>query len=64
LAKTAARLGLCNKGEIGHYYDVHKVSNMRHEMTILAYEMNGAPVSSARRTIYGCAAKMSSGSRW
>jgi sulfoxide reductase catalytic subunit YedY len=24
---------------------VHKISNMRHELTILAYEMNGAPVS-------------------
>jgi len=29
----------------GRYYDVHKLSNMRHELTILAYEMNGAPVS-------------------
>jgi len=32
-------------GEVGRYYDVHKISNMRHELTILAYEMNGAPVS-------------------
>jgi sulfoxide reductase catalytic subunit YedY len=29
----------------GRYYDVHSLSNMRHELTILAYEMNGAPVS-------------------
>ena len=29
----------------GGYYDVHRIENMRHEMTILAYEMNGAPVS-------------------
>jgi len=29
----------------GRYYDVHRLSNMRHELTILAYEMNGAPVS-------------------
>ncbi len=29
----------------GGYYDVHSIENMRHELTILAYEMNGAPVS-------------------
>lgn len=29
----------------GGYYDVHKIHNMRHGLTILAYEMNGAPLS-------------------
>jgi DMSO/TMAO reductase YedYZ molybdopterin-dependent catalytic subunit len=29
----------------GGYYDVHELHNMRHRLTILAYEMNGAPVS-------------------
>ena len=29
----------------GGYYDVHKIHNMRHRLTILAYEMNGAPLS-------------------
>ncbi len=29
----------------GSYYDVHKLHNMEHELTILAYEMNGEPVS-------------------
>jgi DMSO/TMAO reductase YedYZ molybdopterin-dependent catalytic subunit len=29
----------------GGYYDVHKMHNMRHGLTILAYEMNGAPIS-------------------
>ena len=29
----------------GGYYDVHRIQNMRHKLTILAYEMNGAPVS-------------------
>ena len=29
----------------GGYYDVHKIHNMEHELTILAYEMNGKPVS-------------------
>lgn len=33
----------------GRYYDVHKIENMRHALTILAYEMNGAPV----RVIHG-----------
>lgn len=32
-------------GDGGRYYDVHKLSNMRHALTILAYEMNGAAVS-------------------
>lgn len=27
------------------YYDVHRIQNMRHELTILAYEMNAAPIS-------------------
>lgn len=31
-------------GEGGVYYDVHKMDNMRHELSILAYEMNGAPL--------------------
>ncbi|MBG6078174.1 molybdopterin-dependent oxidoreductase [Polaromonas sp. CG_9.11] len=29
----------------GRYYDAHSMANMRHQLTILAYEMNGAPVS-------------------
>jgi DMSO/TMAO reductase YedYZ molybdopterin-dependent catalytic subunit len=29
----------------GRYYDVHKTVNMHHELTILAYEMNAAPLS-------------------
>jgi DMSO/TMAO reductase YedYZ molybdopterin-dependent catalytic subunit/thiosulfate reductase cytochrome b subunit len=29
----------------GGYYDVHKIHNMEHELTILAYEMNGKPLS-------------------
>ena len=30
---------------VGGAYDVHSLSNMRHELTIPAYEMNKAPVS-------------------
>jgi DMSO/TMAO reductase YedYZ molybdopterin-dependent catalytic subunit/thiosulfate reductase cytochrome b subunit len=29
----------------GRYYDVHTISNMQHALSLLAYEMNGAPVS-------------------
>ena len=29
----------------GRYYDVHEIMNMAHHLTILAYEMNGRPVS-------------------
>jgi DMSO/TMAO reductase YedYZ molybdopterin-dependent catalytic subunit len=39
-------------GEGGHggfYYDVHTVENMRHHASILAYEMNGSPLT----TLYG-----------
>jgi thiosulfate reductase cytochrome b subunit len=31
-------------GEGGMYYDAHLLSNMKHELTILAYEMNGEPL--------------------
>ena len=39
-------------GEGGHggtYYDAHKMDNMKHEQTILAYEMNGEPL----KVLYG-----------
>jgi len=29
----------------GRYYDVHTLSNMKHELTLLAYEMNGQPLN-------------------
>jgi methionine sulfoxide reductase catalytic subunit len=44
-ARYAVFYSLADGGEGGRYYDVHKISNMRHAQTILAYEMNGAPVS-------------------
>jgi methionine sulfoxide reductase catalytic subunit len=31
--------------EGGLYYDAHKIEHMRHHLTILAYEMNGAPLN-------------------
>jgi methionine sulfoxide reductase catalytic subunit len=44
-ARYAVFYSLADGSEVGRYYDVHKISNMRHELTILAYEMNGAPLS-------------------
>src|SRR5262249_31018020 len=31
--------------EGGLYYDAHKIEHMRHRLTLLAYEMNGAPLN-------------------
>ena len=44
-ARYAVFYSLADGSDVGRYYDVHKISNMRHDLTILAYEMNGAPVS-------------------
>jgi methionine sulfoxide reductase catalytic subunit len=44
-ARYAVFYSLADGSDTGRYYDVHQISNMRHELTILAYEMNGAPVS-------------------
>jgi len=44
-ARYAVFYSLADGGDGGRYYDVHKMHNMRHELTILAYEMNGQPVS-------------------
>jgi DMSO/TMAO reductase YedYZ molybdopterin-dependent catalytic subunit len=44
-ARYAVFYSLANGGDGGRYYDVHQLRNMKHELTILAYEMNGAPLS-------------------
>ncbi len=44
-ARYAVFYSLADGSDSGRYYDVHRISNMRHELTILAYEKNGAPVS-------------------
>jgi len=44
-ARYAVFYSFADGGDGGRYYDAHKISNMRHQSTILAYEMNGAPVS-------------------
>ena len=44
-ARYAVFYSLADGADGGRYYDVHKIENMRHELTILAYEMNGAPVT-------------------
>ncbi len=44
-ARYAVFYSLADGADGGRYYDVHKIENMRHSLTILAYEMNGAPLS-------------------
>ena len=44
-ARYVAFYSFAGGSEGGRYYDVHRIENMAHHLTILAYEMNGAPVS-------------------
>ncbi len=44
-ARYAVFYSLANGSDGGRYYDVHQLFNMRHRLTILAYEMNGNPLS-------------------
>ena len=44
-ARYAVFYSLADGADGGRYYDAHSIENMRHELTILAYEMNGKPVS-------------------
>ncbi|NEU15164.1 molybdopterin-dependent oxidoreductase, partial [Methylobacterium sp. BTF04] len=44
-ARYAVFYSFADGGEGGRYYDVHTIGNMGHALTMLAYEMNGAPVS-------------------
>jgi DMSO/TMAO reductase YedYZ molybdopterin-dependent catalytic subunit/thiosulfate reductase cytochrome b subunit len=44
-ARYAVFYSLAEGSEGGTYYDVHELSNMRHRLTLLAYEMNGKPLT-------------------
>ena len=44
-ARYAVFYSLADGADGGRYYDVHTIENMHHELTILAFEMNGAPLS-------------------
>lgn len=44
-ARYVVFYSLADGSEGGRYYDVHQLYNMRHRLTILAYEMNDAPLS-------------------
>jgi sulfoxide reductase catalytic subunit YedY len=44
-ARYAVFYSLADGADGGRYYDVHQLFNMRHDLTILAYEMNGAPLN-------------------
>lgn len=39
----------------GRYYDVHGIENMRHALTILAYEMNGGAGQCSARCAFALA---------
>jgi DMSO/TMAO reductase YedYZ molybdopterin-dependent catalytic subunit/thiosulfate reductase cytochrome b subunit len=44
-ARYVVFYSLADGADGGRYYDVHKIENMRHELTILAYEMNGSALN-------------------
>ena len=44
-ARYAVFYSLADGADGGRYYDVHQLFNMRHTLTILAYEMNGTPLN-------------------
>ena len=44
-ARYAVFYSLADGADGGRYYDVHELRNMSHALTILAYEMNGAPLT-------------------
>jgi DMSO/TMAO reductase YedYZ molybdopterin-dependent catalytic subunit len=43
-AKYVVFYSFADGDEGGRYYDVHLIHNMRHELSLLAYEMNGQPL--------------------
>ncbi|MGA7327164.1 MAG: molybdopterin-dependent oxidoreductase [Rhodomicrobium sp.] len=44
-ARYAVFYSFAEGGDGGIYYDVHNMRNMRHQLTILAYEMNGSALT-------------------
>jgi len=44
-ARYAVFYSLADGADGGRYYDVHQLFNMSHNLTILAYEMNGSPLT-------------------
>ncbi|MFB7109052.1 molybdopterin-dependent oxidoreductase [Streptomyces sp. NPDC056291] len=44
-ARFAVFYSFASGAEGGVYYDAHKIEHMQHQLTILAYEMNGEPLN-------------------
>ncbi len=44
-ARFAVFYSFAQGADGGRYYDVHSIENMRHSLSIVAYEMNGKPLS-------------------
>ena len=43
-ARYAVFYSFADGSDAGRYYDVHRMQNMHHALTMLAYDMNGAPL--------------------
>jgi methionine sulfoxide reductase catalytic subunit len=43
-ARYAVFYSMAKGDDGGRYYEVHELPNMRHKLTLLAYEMNDAPL--------------------
>jgi hypothetical protein len=63
-AKYVVFYSFAEGGEGGRYYDVHRIHNMRHELSLLAYEMNGQPLTVLYGPHCGCGARTSWDPRW
>ena len=63
-ARYAVFYSFSEGSEGGVYYDVHRIQNMRHELTILAYEMNGHRSVCFMEHHYDCDARTNWVSRW
>ncbi|MCZ7537744.1 MAG: molybdopterin-dependent oxidoreductase [Acidimicrobiia bacterium] len=44
-ARYVAFYSFAEGSDGGTYYDVHKLEGMRHELSLLAYDMNGEPLT-------------------
>ena len=63
-ARYAVFYSFAEGSEGGVYYDVHTIQNMRHELTLLAYEMNGAPLNVPHGAPLRLRCEISWASRW
>jgi hypothetical protein len=63
-ARYAVLYTFADGGDGGRHYDTHSLSNLHHELTILANEMNGAPVSALHGAPLRLRCENEVGSKW